>query len=133
VDCYSVFSHGFSILFFNDFFQNCICRFYFFWYRADWEFILVIFFFKTLWIATMFLQMIFFVFLMIFFQNYLCRFYFLILSWLRIIVAICGENTVTFLVNYYGLLQCFFHGFFFLKLSLLIFFNIELVENYNYK
>ena len=41
---------------------------------------------------------------------------------------------MAFLTKHFGLLQCFPHGFFydFLKLSLSIFFNIELVENYNY-
>ena len=56
-----------------------------------------------------------------FFQNYLCRFYFLILSWLRIIITICGESIVAFLTNYCGLLQCFLHIVFFMFFSKTIF------------
>jgi len=41
-----------------------------------------------------------------------------------------GENTIVFLTKHCQLLQCFFSCVFFLsKLSLLIFFNIKLVEN----
>jgi hypothetical protein len=67
-------------------FQSGLCRFYFFSYWAGWKFCFVVFFFKTLWILTMFPHIIF------------------------------------------VLLQCF-PTYCFLKLSLSIFFNIELVEN----
>jgi hypothetical protein len=69
-------------------------------------------------------------------------FYFLILSWLKITVTICEENTVTFLENYCWLLQCFFpYGFFFCfcyvfpknYLCQFYFLNIKLVKNCNYK
>ena len=139
------------------------------------------FFFKTLWIATVFPHMVFFSFFMIvffFFQNSLCRFYFfhielvenlvswfffikntvdcysvpphdffllwffsklslsillfLILSWLRI-------TTVDFLMKHYRLLQCFHACFFSLSVFFYDFFqnflcsfnflNINLVEN----
>jgi len=43
------------------FFQNCFCWF-FFSYGADWKFSFVVFFFKILWIATIFLHMVFFSF-----------------------------------------------------------------------
>jgi len=57
---------------------------------------------------------VFFLFFYDFLRNYLFLFYFLILSWLKITVTICEESTVTFLINYCGLLQCFFsYGFFF--------------------
>ena len=90
-------------------------------------------------IATMFLRMVFFFY--DFLQNYLFLFYFLILSWLKITVIICEENTLTFLENYYWLLQCFFpHGFFsvfvifFPKIICQFYFlNIKLVKNCNYK
>jgi len=133
VDCCDVFPHMFSILFL--YFLKLYLSICFNWLRIFF----VICFFKTLLIATMFLRMIFFY---DFLRNYLFLFYFLILSWLKIIVTICEENTVTFLENYCWLLQCFFpHGFFFLfllcfslKLSLSIYFlNIKLVKNCNYK
>ena len=73
---------------------------------------------------------LFFLFLFVFFLKIIfVDFIFLILSWLKITVTICGENTVAFLANYCRLLQCFFpHVFFcffyifFLKLSLSILF-----------
>jgi hypothetical protein len=65
-------------------------------------------------------------------------FYFLILSWLKITVTICKENTVTFFENYCSLLQCFFpHSFLYNFFSnypfKFYFFNIKLFVNYNYK
>jgi hypothetical protein len=60
-------------------------------------------------IATVFLRLVF----LWFSPKLFFLFYFLILSWLKITVTICEQSTVTFLANYYGLLQCFFpHGFF---------------------
>jgi hypothetical protein len=60
VDCYCVFPHGFSILFF--YFSKLYWLILFFQYWADWEFSFVIFFFKTLLIVTVFLRMVFFIF-----------------------------------------------------------------------
>jgi len=56
-------------------------------------------------------------------------FFLMIIS--KIIFVDCiGKNTVVFLTKHYQLLQCFFSWIFFLpKLSLLIFFNIKLVDN----
>jgi hypothetical protein len=121
VDCYDAFPHSFSILFFY-FFKIIFVNLFLNW--ADWEFSFVIFFLKTLLIATVFLRMFFlFLFFYDFLRNYLFLFYFLILSWLKITVTICEENTVTFLANYCGLLQCFFlYGFF----SVLFYFSLKL-------
>ena len=120
MDCYGVFPHNFSILFFL-FFKIIFDDFFLYW--ADWEFSFVIFFFKTLLIATVFFRMILFLFFYDFLWNYLISFYFLIVSWLKIAVTICEENTVTFLANYCGLLQCFFpYGFF----SVLLCFSLKL-------
>jgi hypothetical protein len=79
------------------------------------RFSFLIFFFKTLFIATVFSRIVFFCF----FYDFLSKlsfflFYFLILSWLKITFIICEESTVTFLENYYGLLQYFFSTWFFL-------------------
>ena len=77
-------------------------------------------------------------FFMIFSKIIFFLFYFLILSWLKITVTICEENTVTFFENYCSLLQCFFpHGIFYNFFQIIlfnfIFFNIKLFVNYNYK
>jgi hypothetical protein len=112
-------------LFYFFIFQHYICRFSFNIELIE-SLVLWFFFFKTLLIATVFLRIVFFY---DFLRNYLFLFYFLILSWLKITVTICEESTVTFLKNYYWLLQCFFpHSFFmfllcfFLKLFLSILF-----------
>ena len=75
-------------------------------------------------IATMFLRM---VFLNDFLRNYLFLFYFLILNLLKIKVTICEESTVTFLKNYYWLLQCFSPHDFFL---FLLCFSLKLSVNF---
>jgi hypothetical protein len=123
-----VFSH-IVFLFYFFIFQNHICQFYFFYIKLIENLVLQFLFFKTLLIATVFLRMVFFCFcfFMIFSEIILFYFIFLILSWLKITVAICEKNTVTFLTNYYGLLQCFFqHGFFCFVMFFLqiVFFNL---------
>ena len=117
VDCCDVFPLSFSILFLY-FSKLYLSIFLYYW--ADWKFGFVIFFFKTLLIATVFLRMIFFSPKLSFFL-----FYFLILSWLKITVTICKESTVTFFENYCSLLQYFSHMVFciiFFKLSFSILF-----------
>ena len=71
---------------------------------------------KLLWIATVFFShMVFFLF---FYKIIFVNFIFLILSWLRITITSkykaksCGENTVTFLTKYCGLIQFFLTWFF---------------------
>jgi len=65
VDCYGAFPHSFSILFFY-FFKIIFVNLFLNW--ADWEFSFVIFFLKTLLIATVFLRMFFFVFVFLWFS-----------------------------------------------------------------
>jgi len=149
VGCYNISLHGF---FCYDFFQNCICRFYFFnielienyYYnkaKIMWE-KHYSFPNKTLGLLQYLSTMFFFSydFFKIIFVDF-----FLILSWLIIIITsktkLCGktlyissQNTVyCYSVSnmVFFLFLCFFCYDFFLKLSLLIlfFFNIELVEN----
>jgi len=64
----------FFLWFFLYFFHNSLCRFYFFLYWAGWEFSFMVFFLKTLWIATVFPHMIFFCY--DFFQNCFYQFYY---------------------------------------------------------
>jgi len=64
----------FFFWFFWFFFQNSLCRFYFFNIELIENLALWFFFFKTLWIATVFPHMFFLN--EFFFQNYLCRLYF---------------------------------------------------------
>jgi len=67
------------------------------------------------------------IFFIIFSEIIFFLFYFLILSWLKITVTICEESTVTFLENYYWLLQCFSHMVFFL---FLLCFSLKLSVNF---
>jgi hypothetical protein len=60
--------------FFLFFFQNSLCRFYIFNIELIENLALWFFFFKTLWIATVFPHMFFLN--DFFFQNYFCRLYF---------------------------------------------------------
>jgi hypothetical protein len=69
-----------------------------------------------------------------FLKNCLCQFLFNITITSK--AKSCGESTITFLIKHCGLLPCFPLGFFFfneffskLSLSILFYFNIELVEN----
>ena len=107
----------FFSFFYDFFFQNCLCRF-FFSYWAGWEFSFVFFFFKTMWIATVFPRMILFL-LWCFSKLSLSILLFLILSWLRII-------TIDFFMKHYRLLQCFPAWFFFV-FFVMIFFKIFFV------
>jgi len=77
---------------------------------------------------------LFFCFFLLFFPELsLSILFFLILSWLKI--SLCNF----FPFKYYGLLRCFstwyFFSYDFFKIIFVnfIFFNIKLVENYNYK
>jgi hypothetical protein len=126
----------FKILWIATVFSHIVFLFYFFYFSKLYlsiffyielidNLVFVIFFFKTLFIATMFLCMVCFCFcfFIIFSKIIFFLFYFLILNWLKITVTICEENTVTFLANYCGLLQCFFLYSFF---SVLLCFSLKI-------
>ena len=126
------------VFFFLWFFQNYLCSFYFFNIELienyNYKSLQIrlnhvgkhcSFHHKTLWIATMFPTWFFCYF---FSKIVFVDFIFLILSLLRI--YLCNF----FSLKHCELLQCFQHDIFlfFPKLFLSIFFNIELVKNYNY-
>ena len=110
MNCYSVSPRGFYV-FFNDFFQNYLCRFYFFHielienYNCGFPH-------KTLWIAivfpyiSLFSLFLWFLFFYDFFQNCLCCFYFFNIKLI--------ENLVLyfFSLKHCGLLQLFPTWFF---------------------
>jgi len=123
----TVFSH-IVFLFYFFIFQNYICRFFLYW--ADWEFSFVIFFFKTLLIATVFLRMVFFVFVFLWFSPKLS--YFILFFNIELVknysYNMWGKHcnfprkllwivTVFFLIWFFSVLLCFS-----LKLSLSILF-----------
>jgi hypothetical protein len=119
VDCYSVSLHGSFFFFFSfflyDFFQNCLCCFYFFNITLV-ENLTLYFFLKNTVDCYSHSPYIFF-FVMNVFKIVFINFIFLILSWLRI-------TTVYFLTKYYRLLQCFLTWFFFLSFFLCFFSKI---------
>ena len=90
---------------------------------------------KTLWIATIFPHMFFFsffcvfFFVMIFSKIIFVDFIFLILSWLEFSFVIFFKTLWVATVFPY---MVFFYDFFQNFLCWFYFFNIELVENYNY-
>jgi len=112
-----MFSHM-VFLFYFFIFQNYICWFYFFNIKQIENLIFLIFFFKKLLIATVFIHMIFFLW---FSSKLSFLFYFLILSWLIITITIFEGSTTIFLINYCELLQCFFPRICFPKIILVNF------------
>jgi len=79
MDYYNVSLHSFFYELFSFLFPKWSLWILFFLYWASWEFCFVDFFFKTLWIVTMFPHMVFVLlqcFLTCFFFNYLCWFFF---------------------------------------------------------
>jgi len=134
VTCFFSFFFVFSFLY--DFFQNYFCRFYFFNIELIKNLALLFFFFKTFWIATVFPHMFFFsfflcfLFCMIFSKFIFVDFIFLILSLLKIYLY-------NFFFKTLWIFTVFPHNIFFILIffkisSWFYFFNIKLVENYNY-
>jgi len=121
----------FFFIFLCYFFQNCFSRFYFLNIELI-ENAAVVFFFKTLWIATVFRHIVFFfAFVMIFFLE-------LSLSILFFSYWAGWEFSFVVFFKHCGLLQCsptyfFFYDFFKIIFTDFIIFNIELVESYNFR
>jgi len=134
MEYYNISLHDFLWIVFSFFFQNGLCRFF---YILSWLRILLrSFFLNTVDCYNVSPHSFYFAMVlshMFFFQNYLYRICFLILSWLKIQLLTFPTCFfylfLLFFPKLYSYFFFFFFCIFFSELFLLIFFNMELVEN----